>query len=41
MKEAWSEIRRLIRVNARHRKGFDLATARPGFILEVPMMKHS
>jgi predicted house-cleaning noncanonical NTP pyrophosphatase (MazG superfamily) len=33
MKKAWAEIERLIAVNARHRKGFNIADAKPLFIL--------
>jgi hypothetical protein len=34
MLRAWVEIERLIRVNARHRRGFRIAEVEPSFILD-------
>lgn len=33
MKKAWQEIERLIRKNARHRKGFKIGEVQPPFIM--------
>lgn len=34
MQRAWSEIARLVRVDAQHRKGFRLSEITPAFILD-------